>query len=153
MLWVVASTAAQQNTAQQSGSPSAKDEYPKGAGQELFLAACSECHDPGVATGARLTAEQWKGVVNSMVDRGAIIPDEDAKVIVEYLTAHFGTTLNINQANAGDIERFFPLSKDEAAAVVRYREANGKFKAWDELSKIPEFDVKKIENKKAFVTF
>jgi hypothetical protein len=27
------------------------------------------------------------------------------------------------------------------------------FKAWDDLSKIPEFDVKKIENKKAFVTF
>jgi competence protein ComEA len=72
---------------------------------------------------------------------------------VEYLAAHFGTTLNINQANAGDIERFFPLSKDEAAAVVRYRETNGKFKAWDDLSKIPEFDVKKIENKKAFVTF
>jgi hypothetical protein len=36
---------------------------------------------------------------------------------------------------------------------LRYREANGNFKAWDDLSKIPEFDVKKIENKKAFVTF
>jgi DNA uptake protein ComE-like DNA-binding protein len=36
---------------------------------------------------------------------------------------------------------------------VCYREATGKFKAWDDLSKIPEFDVKKIENKKAFVTF
>jgi len=114
---------------------------------------CGECHDHGVATGTRLTVAQWKGVVDSMVDRGATIPDDDAKAIVEYLAAHFGSTLNINQANAGDVERFFKLSKDEASAVVRFREANGNFKAWDDLSKVPELDVRKIEDKKAFVTF
>ena len=88
-----------------------------------------------------------------MVDRGAIIPDEDAKVIVEYLTKHFGTTLDINQATADDIARFFPLSKDEASAVVRFRDANGNFKGWDDLSRIPDLDVKKLESKKALVTF
>ena len=45
------------------------------------------------------------------------------------------------------------LAREEAAALVRFRDASGPFKNWDDLIKAPGLDVKKIEGKKGALTF
>ena len=76
--------------AEQGGAPRRRTNTRRAPGKSYSWPCAVSVTILGLATGSRLTAEQWKGVVNSMVDRGAIIPDEDAKAIVEYLAAHFG---------------------------------------------------------------
>jgi competence ComEA-like helix-hairpin-helix protein len=45
------------------------------------------------------------------------------------------------------------LSVKDSQAVIDYREANGKFKAWQDLQKVPGMDGKKIEVKKDMIAF
>jgi competence ComEA-like helix-hairpin-helix protein len=45
------------------------------------------------------------------------------------------------------------LTATESAAVIRYREANGPFKEWRDLTKVDGIDKSKIEAKKDQLTF
>ena len=148
ILWAAVSGTAGKSHAQQ-----VQEELPAGPGLETFRAICGECHEAAVATGMRLSRDEWKGVVQSMIERGAMISAEESSEIVEYLSSRFGTTLNINQATVQDIERFFPTGRNDAAAIVRFRDANGAFKNWDDLARVPDIDLKGMEGKKASVTF
>ena len=153
VLWMVSVVCAQQATGQEPSAILAEGDLPEGEGSETFVGVCSACHEVGYATGMRQTRDEWKDVVAKMVDRGALVTDEDAKVIVDYLTAHFGKRLDLNKATAQEIEMFLNVSAEESAAIVQFREANGNFKTWEDLSKVPRLDVKKIEDKKDTVTF
>jgi competence ComEA-like helix-hairpin-helix protein len=41
----------------------------------------------------------------------------------------------------------------ESQAIVTYREANGSFKEWRDLLKVPGLDAKKVEAKKEMMAF
>jgi len=56
--------------------------------------------------------------------------------------------LNLNTAAQIDLEAAGGLLRREAAAVVRYREQNGRFKTVDDLKKVPGLDFKKIESRR-----
>jgi competence ComEA-like helix-hairpin-helix protein len=51
----------------------------------------------------------------------------------------------VNKAPAKDLQDQLDLSGDEAAAIVKYRDANGGIKNWDDLAKVPGLDAKKLE--------
>jgi hypothetical protein len=65
---------------------------PDGPHQGLFAAQCRLCHSPRlVLTQPRLSAKQWTAVVAKMANTyGALIPPEQQKDIVDYLTAVHG---------------------------------------------------------------
>jgi competence protein ComEA len=149
-LWTASALDARQGTAQ---PPPAAAGFPEGVGRETFVNACSECHDADVATETRQSREDWKKVIAKMQDRGAMLTEADASVIIDYLTEHFGTTLNVNKARAKEIGGFLKLSPEEAAAIVRFRDASGPFKSWDDLARVPGLDITKIEGKKAAISF
>jgi competence protein ComEA len=153
VLWMVSVVCAQQATGQEPSAILAEGELPAGEGSETFVRICSACHEVENATETRHTRDEWKGVLTKMVDRGALVTDEDAKVIVDYLTAHFGKELNLNKATAQEVESFLKVSAEESTAIVYFRETNGHFKSWEDLSTVPGLDVKKIEDKKDTVTF
>ena len=63
---------------------------PEGEGKNLVQNVCGSCHDADIVAAQKHTKEGWQGVVDEMIARGASVTDDEAKVIVTYLTKNFG---------------------------------------------------------------
>jgi mono/diheme cytochrome c family protein len=58
-------------------------------GATLLAQRCSQCHSANRVVGLQGTADQWKQLVDVMINQGAqLTPDEEA-VLVTYLAANF----------------------------------------------------------------
>ena len=151
--WTAAVLHAQQAPAAAQPAAPVEPEFPEAPGSDTFINACSQCHDAALATVVRQSRDDWKKVVASMEDRGAVFAKEDVTIIVDYLTEHFGTELNVNKARAKEIAGFLNVSQEQATALVRVRDTSGPFKNWDDLAKVPGLDIKAIEGKKNLIKF
>jgi hypothetical protein len=60
-------------------------------GKAEYARICGECHDLGAGTANRRTRAQWAAVVDDMAAKGAAGTKTDFRLIVDYLTANFGT--------------------------------------------------------------
>src|SRR3954463_15296987 len=70
---------------------SSSRQFPDGAGRDATQKVCgATCHGPDIIMGAGRTRDQWTGVVNAMVARGAKATDAELVQIAQYLTSHFG---------------------------------------------------------------
>jgi cytochrome c5 len=63
---------------------------PDGPGKSLVSVQCTNCHALDVALSKRGTTEEWRGILKTMVERGATITDADTAVIAGYLGQNFG---------------------------------------------------------------
>jgi mono/diheme cytochrome c family protein len=131
----------------------AQDEIPAGAGKDTVERVCTACHDLGAVVPISGNKDIWQSIVDDMRTRGADGTDDDFKTIVTYLTKYLGPPVNVNTAAAKDIETQLDLTTAEAAAIVTYRTANTKIKDWDDLTKVPGVDLKKIEPLKKRIKF
>ena len=84
--WAASVLHAGQGAAQVPPTSATESEFPEGKGQDVFVSACGECHEPGLATATRQAREDWKGIVAEMKDRGAMLSDGDVTIVVDYLT-------------------------------------------------------------------
>jgi competence protein ComEA len=129
---------------------------PDGPGKDATVKACGMCHETRRAASVRLTREGWAAVIDGMIKRGAKVSNEEFPVVLEYLATNFlgqaPQPLNVNTAQQIDFESAGGLLRSEAAAVVRYREKNGRFKSLDDLKKVPGLDFKKIDSRREFMT-
>jgi competence protein ComEA len=144
---------------------------PPGKGKEIVERMCRSCHVLKVVTSKRASPEQWSQLVDQMMSRGAEGTDEEVETVVEYLAKNFGLDspppaaekaekehgaaqpINVNQATASELSAAIGLSSDESAAIVTYRQQNGKFKEWRDLTKVPGVEASKIENNKDRLVF
>jgi len=139
---------------------------PEGKGRAEFQRICGKCHGLEMVTKERQSADQWSATVDDMVGRGAEGTDDEFELIVKYLAANFGKDkagngskgpaaqkININTASAADIAAGLNLSKRDAEAIVQYRTDKGEFKEWPDLRKVPDIDLKKIEEQKDRIVF
>ena len=78
--------------------------------------------------------------------------DEDLDAVVNYLSRYLGK-VNVNKADAREIQETADLSAAEAEAIVRYRTQNGDFKNLDDLHKVPGIDAKKLDERKDRIAF
>jgi competence protein ComEA len=125
---------------------------PDGPGKDVTVRACAPCHEARRAASVRLTREGWAAVIESMRLRGAKVSDEDFPIILDYLSANFlgeaSQPLNLNTASQIDLEAAGGLLRKEAAAVIQYRQKVGRFKAIDDLKRVPGLDFKKIDRRR-----
>ncbi len=63
---------------------------PEGPGRELVATVCTHCHGLNNVITLRLTAEEWEGLVNDMIARGAPAFDDQYMFISQYLSRNFG---------------------------------------------------------------
>jgi len=63
--------------------------FPAGAGRELTLRVCSQCHAPEVAADQQLDEAGWKTLVDQMAGKGATATDAEFDEIVHYLAGAF----------------------------------------------------------------
>lgn len=62
---------------------------PEGAGRDVMVRVCSQCHSPEIAAQQTHDADGWKEVVNQMASNGAKATDAEFDTITKYLTAAF----------------------------------------------------------------
>ena len=122
-------------------------DLPDGPGKKEVLQICRDCHELDTVTMDNRTRDGWKKTVAKMVDRGAEGTDEQFEAIVTYLTKNFGR-INVNKATAEEIVSGLDFSAKEAGLIVQYREKNGPYKAWRDLTKIEGLDAARVEAKK-----
>ncbi len=138
--------------------PAADDEaklLPEGPGREITGKVCINCHDASNFRKLRLDRDEWEREVGIMVDNGAKATDDELAAILDYLVENFGpqSKIHVNTAPIGEIKAVLGLTAAQAVALVDYREANGNFKTWQDLLKVPQMDAKKIEDKKDLLAF
>jgi competence protein ComEA len=66
---------------------------PDGPGKELVQKKCLTCHNARIVSSKRGDEDGWAEIVSQMIGRGAILSDDDAESIVEYMAAHFGPSV------------------------------------------------------------
>jgi competence protein ComEA len=138
-------------TAQSQKAPA----LPEGPGKETFVSVCSLCHEPTTPFGKQWTRKEWELKVTEMLQEEPDVTRDERTAIVEYLSANFkpGGKIYINWASAKDLESALEISAVEAEAIVKYRKAQGDFKAFEDLSKVSPLDRSKIEAKKERLVF
>src|SRR5918995_5840768 len=135
----------------------AQDTLPEGPGKEQTLRLCGTCHEAAKATSVKLTREGWVETIDRMKAFGAGGADEDFAAVLEYLATHFKgdvvRPLDMNTAEAIDLESVLSLLRRESAAVLKYRDARGPFASLDDLKGLDPAIFKKIEAKKDRIVF
>ena len=134
------------------------DDLPDGKGKDLILRSCIGCHKAGEIAVYRFTKDEYHTIVYRMGDRGAQATRAELDVIADYLFENFpkledATKINVNKATAQQIAAGLALTKEEAEAVVKYRERHGDYHAWGDLLIIYGVDGKKIAAAKDKISF
>ena len=73
----------------QTQSPSAQPSLPNGPGKEIVLRACVKCHSLKITTSKRASEDEWATSVNNMVNRGAVLSDDEVDQVIDYLSKNF----------------------------------------------------------------
>jgi competence ComEA-like helix-hairpin-helix protein len=141
---------------------------PPGEGQAIVQQKCSSCHALKVVTGKKASRQQWSTIVDRMITRGADVSEDDIDTLLDYLAKNFGPApgqagaekghdrtgqVNVNTASASEVAAALDLTVAESTSIVSYRERNGNFKEWRDLTKVPGIDAKKIESNKDRLVF
>jgi competence ComEA-like helix-hairpin-helix protein len=145
-----------------------KNTLPPGEGRAIVQQKCISCHALKVVTGKRASRQQWSTIVDQMITRGADLSDDEVDTLLDYMAKNFGPAtgqtdaekghdrtgqVNMNTANASELAAALDLTAAESTSIVTYRERNGNFKEWRDLTKVPGIDAKKIESNKDRLVF
>ena len=130
-------------------------DLPAGKGKDLVENTCGSCHGLDVVVAQHANKDGWSSIVDYMVSRGASGTPEEIATIVDYLAKNFpaASKTNVNKASAMDMQTALELSAKDAEAIVKYRTANGDFKDFDSLMKVPGVDTAKLTAKKDSIGF
>jgi competence protein ComEA len=135
-----------------TGFATAQPQLPDAPGKKTVEKVCFKCHGPENVLKKRHTKAQWDKIIDTMTENGAKGTDAEFEEVLNYLARYFAQ-INVNKASAAEIQDIVDLAPDEAAAIVKYREANGEFKSIEEIGKVPGLDAKKIFDRKDRILF
>lgn len=77
-------------------------------------------------TRMRRTPREWTDLITTMTTLGASATREQLATIKQYLVRYHGA-VNVNTATAAELSAVLGLSSRDAAAIVEYRKAHGRF--------------------------
>ena len=135
----------------------AQDTLPDGPGKDAIIRLCGQCHEAAKATSVKLTRDGWIETIDRMKGFGAEGTEQEFSAVLEYLTTHFQgdvvRALDMNTAEAIDLESVLSLLRRESAIVLQYRSKRGPFSSLDDLKGLDPAIFKKIEAKKDRIVF
>jgi competence protein ComEA len=126
--------------------------HPQDPATEAFFKLCNDCHEGDRISGTRRTRAAWEDIIVQMIDKGAVGSNQEFTLVLQYLLSHHGM-VNINSAEADEMALVTGLTVKETEAIIAYRKANGSFKNYEALIKVPNIDVKKLEERRAALLF
>jgi hypothetical protein len=140
-----------------SRSGSAQDVLPEGAGRDTTVKICSQCHEAQKAASIKLSRPGWSEEIDKMKSLGAVGTDEEFQSVLEYLATHFqgdlDRPLDLNAAEAVDLESVLGLLRRESTALIQYRVKRGPFTSLADLKDLDPAILKKIEARKDRIVF
>jgi DNA uptake protein ComE-like DNA-binding protein len=135
----------------------AQDTLPDAPGKAELVNVCGSCHEPQKAASVKLTPKGWSETIDKMKALGAQATEREFAAILEYLSTQFkgdlDQALDLNSAEALDLESVLQLLRRESAAFLRYRSAKGPFASLSDLKDLDPVILKKIEARKDRVVF
>jgi DNA uptake protein ComE-like DNA-binding protein len=135
----------------------AQDTLPEGPGKAETVAVCSQCHEAQKAASVKLTRKGWAETIEKMKMLGAQATEPEFESILNYLSVHFqgelDQALDLNSAEAIDLESVLQLLRKESAAFLQFRSKRGPFASMSDLKDLDPVILKKIEAKKERVVF
>jgi competence protein ComEA len=135
----------------------AQDTLPDAPGKTELVSVCGSCHEPQKAASVKLTRKGWSETIDKMKALGAQGTEREFTAILEYLSTQFkgdlDQALDLNSAEAIDLESVLQLLRKESAAFLRFRTARGPFTALSDLQELDPAILKKIEARKDRVVF
>jgi competence ComEA-like helix-hairpin-helix protein len=114
------------------------------AAEATIERVCIACHPFENIIKTRRAIRDWNDQVTVMKGRGAPGTDPDFVTIRKYLIRYYGI-VRVNTATADELTSVLGLSAKDAAAIVAYRAANGKFADLASLEKVEGVDKAKLE--------
>ena len=128
---------------------------PDGPGKDLIARTCTECHSVDRMRSLRISKDDWADKIADMIDRGAKATDEESETMSVYLAQNFGqdSKIRMNTAPMVELRAVLGLTIADCKNIVAYREANGNFKEWSDVLKVPGIDAKKVDEKKDLMLF
>jgi competence protein ComEA len=140
-----------------ASSAVAQDVLPDGAGRDTALRLCSQCHEAQKAASVKLTRPGWTEEIDKMKALGAAGTDQEFREVLEYLAAYFkgdlDRPLDMNSAEAVDLESVLGLLRRESAALIQLRSKRGPFTSLADLKDLDPSIVKKIDARKDRIVF
>jgi competence protein ComEA len=130
----------------------AGDAFPDKPGKKTVERLCGSCHGLNLFANMRKTRQAWHTSVHDMVSRGMNAEDSELEEMVEYLSRYL-SRLNVNKAQAAELADVLGLTAKEGEAIVAHRAKAGEFKSFDELSKVPGVDAKKLAEQRDRIGF
>ena len=149
---LVASTLISAAPAQQAGAPPSSSTTTDDPAAGVFAQTCAKCHDAARITALRRTSAEWEDVIKKMIEKGAPGSEKDFETVYDYLLRNYGKVF-INAAPASELVTILGLSEKDAKSIVAYRESKGPFADFDAVKKVPDIDVKKLDEHKDAVAF
>ncbi len=132
-------------------------QLPDGPGKAELQKLCSQCHEVANSFSLRQDLAGWSETVHKMAALGAKGTPAELIAVIDYLVEHYPADeippIDINKAEAIDLEAGLTLLRSQARLIIKYREEHGPFHSLEDLKKVPGLDVAKIEAKKNRLIF
>ncbi len=132
-------------------------EFPPGDGRETVMRVCVKCHSPNIILAYGQNRVGWENTITKMARLGAKGTDDDYSDIADYLTANFPPSavqkVFVNMANDKQLADILGISIDDAKAIIVYRDKIKGFKSIEDMKRVPNVDVKKIDTNKDHLVF
>ena len=115
-------------------------QLPEAPGKAETIKMCSQCHELSRSVSVRQDKAGWQTTMTKMATLGMKGSATDLQTVFDYLASHYQADevpkLNINTAEAIDIESALGVRRSQAAVIISYREKHGPFKSIDDLKKV-----------------
>lgn len=130
---------------------------PEGPGKAEVERLCKGCHEVARSVSKRQDKDAWHETMTKMTALGMRAKHEEIAIMVDYLAKNYPAgeiaPVNLNTAEAIELESRFSLRRSHATALIAWREKNGKFKSLADVKKVPGIDFAKLEAKKDQIVF
>jgi competence protein ComEA len=138
-----------------AGWSGSAQQLPDSPGRDLVQTICSECHEPTKVIGQHKTKDEWQAKVTEMLQEDPDVTQQEREMIVNYLAANFPkiAPVNVNKADAKELETALHIPAKSAEAIVSYRSQKGNFRTLDDLKKVPGLDATAVDGWKEVVEF
>jgi hypothetical protein len=95
---------------------------PEGPGKEETQRLCSQCHELDKSFSLSQDRAGWERTIEKMVAFGMKSTEQETKAVLEYLVKHFPADelprINVNEAEAIELESGLSLKRSQAAAII-----------------------------------
>jgi competence protein ComEA len=118
---------------------------------QSLKAVCAKCHNLQIVMDTPMSYDAWHDTVQTMVDRGASGTDEQFEDIMDYLHRTM-TTINVNAADADELEIVLNLPETVAKAIIA-RRSTRKFTDLADLKSVAGVDASTVDAKARLIFF